>query len=224
MKGSWIPSMTKTSLLIKATSMNGAKKCAGCGRVLKIDGFGYKDKKKGIRQSICRECFSAYNRKRYQENKEKIRERVKSHRDNHPELELDTRLKSCAKNPSKKNAYMAVDAALRSGVLEKPEKCSGCGSRGRLSAHHYDYSKPLDVIWVCRKCHYAVDEIKRRENGINDCKKRPVVMVLDGREICAFESIADAAKAVGRDGSSIRQCLAGKSKTCAGVEWQYKKE
>jgi hypothetical protein len=69
---------------------------------------------------------------------------VKAHRDAHPERDLDTRIKACAKNPTHKNANMAVDAALRCGRLNKPERCQGCGRSGdetRLSAHHYDYTK-----------------------------------------------------------------------------------
>jgi ribosome-binding protein aMBF1 (putative translation factor) len=44
--------------------------------------------------------------------------------------------------------------ALRFGKLVRPQTCSQCGivSTG-IHGHHHDYSKPLDVIWVCRKCH-----------------------------------------------------------------------
>lgn len=88
---------------------------------------------------------------------------IKTRRDNHPEKDLETRLKACKKNPTHKNASMAVDAALRCGKLERPDCCQGCGrlaSETRLSAHHHDYTKPLDVIWLCAACHRPIDKVR----------------------------------------------------------------
>ena len=50
-----------------------------------------------------------------------------------------------------------VQGALRSGKLVRPSLCEVCGAADRLDAHHEDYSKPLTVVWVCRKCHRAID-------------------------------------------------------------------
>ena len=88
---------------------------------------------------------------------------VKAHRKENPDRELETRLRACAKKPTHKNAYMAVEAAIRCGKLEKPERCQGCGrsaSETRISAHHYDYEKPLDVIWLCAACHRPIDKVR----------------------------------------------------------------
>ena len=61
----------------------------------------------------------------------------------------------------KKWAYGEMSKAKRRGELSPPDKCAGCGaSRSqhgfRLQAHHADYSKPLDVRWLCPACHRAV--------------------------------------------------------------------
>jgi ribosomal protein S27AE len=43
---------------------------------------------------------------------------------------------------------------LKMGKMQR-EPCQGCGSNQAV-AHHEDYSKPLDVKWVCEHCHKAV--------------------------------------------------------------------
>lgn len=43
--------------------------------------------------------------------------------------------------------------AVKSGKIIKPKLCSSCGEKRKLDAHHEDYSKPLDVIWLCDVCH-----------------------------------------------------------------------
>lgn len=57
------------------------------------------------------------------------------------------------RHPSKYQAHLAVQRALKTGELVK-SPCEHCGkSDGRLDAHHPDYSKPLAVIFLCRSCH-----------------------------------------------------------------------
>lgn len=41
--------------------------------------------------------------------------------------------------------------------------CVFCGSRDRVELHHFDYSRPLDVIPVCRRCHAGEHARMRRE-------------------------------------------------------------
>ena len=47
--------------------------------------------------------------------------------------------------------YQDVKRALRSGELVR-EACETCGEIA-VEAHHADYSKPLEVRWLCRSCH-----------------------------------------------------------------------
>lgn len=49
-------------------------------------------------------------------------------------------------------AHGLVSATISRGDL-KPLPCENCGSTRHVVAHHDDYSKPLDVRWLCRSCH-----------------------------------------------------------------------
>lgn len=186
------------------------KRCFKCGQVKPISEFYVHSQMADGHLNKCKECTRRDVRMREEQN---------------PEAVLQSRLKSCEKNPSHKNAYRAVDAALKCGVLVKPDVCSGCGcpsSEHRIEAHHHDYSKPLDVIWLCTPCHEKMDaEHRLREGKRNHSASRPIVMMQNGRAICHFTSIADAARAVQRNVASIRCALNGKTKQCAGFEWAY---
>jgi ribosomal protein S27AE len=55
------------------------------------------------------------------------------------------------KNPEKRAAHKAVEYHKLIGNL-KQQDCEVCG-RQNTHAHHDDYSKPLDVRWLCPACH-----------------------------------------------------------------------
>lgn len=61
--------------------------------------------------------------------------------------------KSIKKMQNKQNSRAKVGNAIRSGKLNKPFKCSSCHKKLVVFAHHEDYSKPLNVMWLCRSCH-----------------------------------------------------------------------
>lgn len=77
-----------------------------------------------------------------------IRERFKK---KNPTAQTIACRKWRAKNPEKYKAHMKVFNAIQKGVLMR-EPCSVCGE-GKAHAHHEDYTKPLDVIWLCLECH-----------------------------------------------------------------------
>ncbi len=52
-----------------------------------------------------------------------------------------------------RRAHAAVAVAIRKGRLTK-QPCAVCGSLN-AHAHHEDYSKPLDVMWLCPAHHNA---------------------------------------------------------------------
>ncbi len=56
-------------------------------------------------------------------------------------------------NPEKKRAHNLIHSAVLLGKLSPPSQCESCGVKAKLDAHHEDYSKPMEVRWLCRFCH-----------------------------------------------------------------------
>lgn len=51
---------------------------------------------------------------------------------------------------SRKVAFRAISK----GELIKPDCCELCKENAlKLDAHHIDYGKPLEVMWLCKSCH-----------------------------------------------------------------------
>lgn len=59
------------------------------------------------------------------------------------------------KDPQYMSAHNAVTRAVKSGTLVRPSVCSRCPATERIQGHHDDYSKPLEVMWLCPICHAA---------------------------------------------------------------------
>jgi len=57
------------------------------------------------------------------------------------------------KYPNKRKAINAIQRALKSGDIIKPEKCESCNNADQLEAHHSNYNYPLSVKWLCVSCH-----------------------------------------------------------------------
>lgn len=83
---------------------------------------------------------SIYIKKRRKDNPEKYRVIDKENREKYS-LQIRARV-------------MVYDH-IKSGKLKKPKNCSVCFKYNKIEAHHKDYSKPLDVTWLCKKCHVA---------------------------------------------------------------------
>lgn len=57
-----------------------------------------------------------------------------------------------ALHPVVHRARQLMYNAIRRGALVKGP-CLDCGSASNIHGHHDDYLKPLEVTWLCRKCH-----------------------------------------------------------------------
>lgn len=81
-------------------------------------------------------------------------------------------------NPTKHRARQQVSEAVKKGLLIRPGACSQCAASDvPIQAHHPDYAKPLEVLWLCTKCHGAahrgrVHPRKGRTTIISDRPRR----------------------------------------------------
>ena len=80
------------------------------------------------KQRYCLSCHNEYMRRT---------------RPKHSELSDEQRIKA--------NARSYLNEYVRRGkVIKQP--CSMCGD-DIAEAHHPDYNKPLEIVWLCRRCH-----------------------------------------------------------------------
>lgn len=115
----------------------------------------------------CKECHKAGVRKNRQ-NDDHYREydRMRSSLPHRKESRAKTMREWRKKNPQAYIAQTAVSNALRDGRIKK-SPCVLCDARDHVHAHHRDYSRPLDVVWVCAKCHHRLHAIFPELEGRN---------------------------------------------------------
>lgn len=124
--------------------------------------------RKQVSRRYCEEHKSEIKmrgRKYYGENREAIIKRCKRY--NQTPIGRVTCKKAMVnhrkKYPERRRAHVKLQQAVRLGVLKKPNCCvvdsSDCSDR--LEAHHEDYSKPLQVIWLCSVHHNWVHNQER---------------------------------------------------------------
>jgi hypothetical protein len=133
-----------------------------------------------------RPILNARLRNRYLEKIDESREQSKIRTRRYLQSEkgklkhLETTRKYEKENPEKISAQRKVRKAVQFGRLIRSETCQICNKISKTHGHHEDYSKPLEVIWMCSICHlyhhqkhrYHAERLSERTpNG--DTKVRP---------------------------------------------------
>lgn len=139
------------------------KECRACGEVKPLEAFHRNPYGRGGRETQCAECRSKAQRAARDRNRDVFRERWRRSkrqgywRDPHAANQYRNRYPRWW-DTVKEDARNQLRKAVKRGDVVKPEHCEQCGVRPaapQLHGHHPDYSRPLDVIWLCPSCHGA---------------------------------------------------------------------
>ena len=128
------------------------KRCFKCLCEKPLDAF-YKHSAMGDgRLGKCKECAKKDANEHRQLNLEKIRQYDKMRASMPHRMALHTVVvkKYRSEYPERAKANSAVNRAVLSGKLKR-QPCWVCGNKAL--AHHPDYSRPLDVVWLCQPHH-----------------------------------------------------------------------
>ena len=92
---------------------------------------------------------------------------------NNPEKKAEFNKQWTARNPEKYYCHNVLNAAIPDKKLIKSTSCQTCGtSEGRIHGHHPDYTKPLDVMWLCATCHSRQHRLEREQLRSKDRVER----------------------------------------------------
>lgn len=127
---------------------SGKKRCWMCKRNLSVKKFNYDRSSFDGLANQCRECAKEYKQYHYEQYYGELYNRQIEYRQIHPE---------------RRNAFAAVYEATSKGVLIRPDVCSKCGKSGYIVAHHDDYDRPLDIVWLCLSCDRQLHADLRRK-------------------------------------------------------------
>jgi hypothetical protein len=112
--------------------------------------------------SSCKACISKYQKERrdrlnanrpesWKKKTKDMKAYMAEWRKQHPGYSTRRKAEWLAANPIRSKVKDAVRYALKTGKLVRLP-CFECGSL-ESEAHHPDYSRPLDVIWLCKQHH-----------------------------------------------------------------------
>lgn len=129
------------------------KWCPACSRVIAAELMAKNRSKPDGLGAYCLECNrrqQAEERARRGENYRAMRRRYRA-----SDSGRNAYRAYRERHPTKAHAQNVLQHAVADGKLARPDTCSNCGDGGIIDAHHDDYSKPLEVRWLCRWCHQA---------------------------------------------------------------------
>lgn len=123
------------------------------------------------------EYYKAYKQKWIEENRERVRKKIHENylknrekilertaawrKKNKEKYNLSVNL-SRKKEPIKEAARSILKFNIQQGKIVRPTRCEDCQKECKPQAHHHDYSKPIEVKWVCSACHGIIHRHTRK--------------------------------------------------------------
>ena len=130
-----------------------SKECFKCKAVKPLEDFYKHPAMPDGHVNKCKECnkndVTANRNKNIERVRAYDRERAKNPDRRQATVEINRAWR--AEDTRRSMAHNAVARAVRNGSLVRIP-CIRCGEQKSL-AHHEDYDKPLDVMWLCQPCH-----------------------------------------------------------------------
>jgi hypothetical protein len=125
------------------------KSCTGCGIAKPLGEFNRDSRQADGLRNRCRVCTRAEMAAWRAAHPDAQRQWLAANRQRQVEYDRE----QTARSPEKRRARRKLQWAVEVGTVVKPTTCSSCGGEGRIEAHHDDYTKPYDVLWLCVGCH-----------------------------------------------------------------------
>lgn len=130
-----------------------SKECFKCKTVKPLTEFYKHSGMADGHLNKCKECAKSDVSKHRTENIERFREydrqRAKLPERRAHNLAINTAWRR--EDTRRQRAHNLVSREIAKGTLVR-EPCCRCGSSKSL-AHHEDYDRPLDIMWLCQPCH-----------------------------------------------------------------------
>ena len=147
--------------------MLNAKYCKKCGE-LKCLSLFYKNRRLADGKTVyCKACDKQMSKDYYRDNHSKVRQRLDKYKttDEGRQTARKSYSRMWEKHKEKMLARNKARYALKTGKIEKC-RCMywilfDWNCCGIMEMHHDDYSKPLDVTWLCQKHHRLAESIRR---------------------------------------------------------------
>ena len=141
------------------------KDCGRCGKRKDASEFYVNRASEDGLTAMCRLCSAEYQKARrerlnaskpegWKKKTEDKASYMKAWHEKHPGYMTQAKRDWWNKNRDRMRVKDALRYAIRTGKVVKLP-CQECGVQ-EVEAHHPDYSRPLDVVWLCKEHHMGI--------------------------------------------------------------------